>query len=140
MARLQACGSLSHMRDRRTGADRRERHLIAEPIERKRERRVADRRDSPRRTIALDVREPGKKSRSCVGDLSVEGASFITTTPPAGDAVELMFSVPTYVGPVVTRGHVVGRSGLPTGVQVSVVFPDIDVEAQLAIAQWLDLN
>jgi hypothetical protein len=128
------------MRDRRTGADRRERPLIPEPLERKRERRGSERRDSPRRAIALDVREPGKQSRSCVGDLSVEGASFVTTTPPAGDVVELMFSLPTYVGPVITRGHVVGRSGLPSGVQVSVVFPDIDVEAQLAIAEWLELN
>lgn len=128
------------MRDRRTGAERRERPLIPEPLERKRERRGAERRDSPRRAIGLDVREPGKQSRSCVGDLSVEGASFVTTTPPAGDVVELMFALPNYVGPVITRGHVVGRSGLPSGVQVSVVFPDIDVEAQLAIAEWLELN
>ncbi|MEW5738874.1 MAG: PilZ domain-containing protein [Myxococcota bacterium] len=125
------------MRDRRTGSDRRERHLIPEALERKRERRGDDRRDSPRRQVALDVREPGKKSRSCVGNLSIDGAAFVTTTPPAGDVVELMFSVPTYVGPIVTRGHVVGRTGLSAGIQVSVVFPDIDVEAQLAVAEWL---
>ncbi|MCC6337056.1 MAG: PilZ domain-containing protein [Myxococcales bacterium] len=125
------------MRDRRVRSERRERHLIPEPLERKKERREDERRDSPRRLIALDVREPGKKSRSCMGDLSVEGAAFVTTTPPAGDVVELMFSVPTYVGPIVTRGQVVGRHGLRTGVQVSAVFPDIDAEAQLAIAEWL---
>jgi hypothetical protein len=124
------------MQDRRTGSDRRKRHLIPEALE----RRAGERRDWPRRVIALDVREPGKKSRSCVGDLSVDGAAFVTTTPPAGEVVELMFSVPTYVGPIVTRALVVGRTGLVAGVKVSVVFQDIDVEAQLAIAEWLQMN
>lgn len=128
------------MRERRTGNDRRARHLIPEALERQKERRAEERRDSPRRLIALDVREPGKKSRSCLGDLSVEGAAFVTSTPPAGDVVDLMFSVPTYAGPIVTRAQVVGRTGLPRGIQVSVVFPDIDVEAQLAVAQWMEMN
>jgi hypothetical protein len=127
------------MPDRRT-VERRQRFLIPEPLERTRERRGGERRDSPRRAVALDVREPGQKSRSCVGDLSVEGASYVTATPPAGEVVELMVSVPTYAGPIVTRGHVVGRAARPGGVQVSVVFPDLDVEAQLAIAQWLELQ
>lgn len=140
MAQPRPCGTLSHMRERRTGPDRRQRHLIPEALERKKERRGDERRDFPRRTVALDVREPGKKSRSCVGDLSAEGAAFVTTTPPEGDVVELMVSIPTYVGPIVTRGLVVGRTGLENGVMVSLVFPDIDVEAQLAIAQWLEMN
>lgn len=140
MAPAQPCGTLSRMPERRTGLDRRRRHLVPEALERKKERRISERRDFPRRTVALDVREPGKKSRSCIGNLSPEGAAFVTTTPPEGDVVELMVSIPTYVGPIVTRGHVVGRTRLENGVLVSLVFPDIDVEAQLAIAQWLELN
>lgn len=59
------------------------------------DRRAGDCRDWPRPEIALDVREPGKKSRSCSGDLSPEG----------------MFSIPVYVGPVAARAKVIGRAG-----------------------------
>lgn len=125
------------MTDRRV-AERRNRPLIAEALTRKKERRGDERRDSPRREIALDVREPGQKTRSCLGDLSVSGASFITVAPPAGDSVELMFSVPTFTGPIIASAVVVARRGVEKGTQVSVVFTDIDVEAELAIAQWFD--
>ncbi len=125
------------MTDRRT-VNRRTRDLVPEPLTRRRERRDDERRDSPRRDIALDVREPGKRARSCVGDLSVGGASFVTTAPPAGDSVELLFTVPTYVGPIVASAVVVARRGLEKGTQISVVFTDLEVEAELAIAQWFD--
>jgi hypothetical protein len=125
------------MTDRRT-TNRRTRELVPEPLTRRRERRGDERRDSPRREIALDVREPGKKSRSCMGDLSVGGASFVTTSPPAGDSVELMFNIPTYVGPIVASAAVIARRGLEKGTQLSVVFTDLEVDAELAIAQWFD--
>ena len=127
------------MTDRRA-QNRRTRSLIAEPLTRKRERRADERRDSPRREIALDVREPGRKSRSCMGDLSVGGASFVTTAPPSSDSVELLFTVPTFVGPIIASAVVVARKGLPQGTQVSVVFTDLEVEAELAIAEWFDMS
>lgn len=126
------------MIDRRAGQDRRHRHLIPEPLERRRERRGAERRDSPRREIALDVREPGRPARSCQGDLSLGGVAFVTAAPPAGDAVELLFSVPTYVGPIAARGTVVSRRKVKKGTQLGVLFTDIDVEAELAIAEWFE--
>lgn len=125
------------MTDRRR-TDRRTLHLVPEPLTRKRERRGDERRDSPRKDIGLDVREPGRKSRSCRGDLSVAGASFVTTMPPAGDLVELLFTVPTYAGPIIANAIVVARRELEAGTQVSVVFVDLEVEAELAIAQWFD--
>jgi hypothetical protein len=125
------------MNDRRTGP-RRTRELVPEPLTRKRERRGDERRDSPRCEIALDVREPGRKSRPVTGDLSIGGASFVTTAPPMGDALELMFTIPTYAGPIITSGVIVARRGSTKGTQVSVVFTDLEVEAELAIAQWLD--
>ena len=118
--------------------DRRDRPLVPEPLTRRSERRGDDRRDSDRKDIAFDVREPGKKSRSCLGDLSLSGASFITSAPPLGDTVELMFTVPTYVGPIVATATIVARKGAERGTQISVVFTDIDIEAELAIAQWFD--
>ena len=73
-----------------------------------------------------------------MGDLALGGASFVTTAPPSGDSVELLFTVPTFVGPIIASAVVVSRKGLPSGTQVSVVFTDIDVEAELAIAEWID--
>ncbi|MFT3713993.1 MAG: PilZ domain-containing protein [Archangium sp.] len=125
------------MNERRTGP-RRLRPLVPEPLTRKRERRGDERRDSPRCDIALDVREPGKKSRPVTGDLSIGGASLVTTAPPLGDAIELMFTIPTFAGPIIASGVIVARRGTAKGTQVSVVFTDLDVEAELAIAQFLD--
>ncbi len=125
------------MTDRRS-LQRRTRALVPEPLTRRRERRGDERRDSPRREIALDVREPGRKSRSCMGDLSVGGASFVTTAPPMGDSVQLLFSVPTFVGPIEASAVVVARRGAEKGTHLSVVFTDLDIEAELAIAQWFD--
>lgn len=99
-------------------------------------RRSHDRRDYPRFDIALDVREPKGRSRSCFGDLSPEGASFITTAPPLGDAVLLRVHLPNVDGPIIAAAKVVARSGLANGTQVSVAFTDIHVDAQLAIAEW----
>ena len=122
----------------RRARTRRNRALVPEPLTRKRERREDERRDSPRKEIALDVREPGRRARSCMGDLSIGGAAFVTTAPPAGDSVELLFTIPTFTGPNIASAVVVARRGLSTGTQVSVVFVDLDVEAELAIAQWFD--
>jgi hypothetical protein len=126
------------MSDRRL-TSRRRRALVAEGLTRKRERRSEERRDSPRAEVALDVREPRRRSRSVTGDLSLGGASFVTTAPPLGDQVQLMFTIPTYAGPIVASGVIVARRGTLKGTEVSVVFTDLDVEAELAIAQWLDL-
>jgi hypothetical protein len=125
------------MAERRV-TNRRTRNLVPEPLTRKKERREEERRDSPRIEVALDVREPGKAGRSCVGNLSIGGASFVTAEPMTGDTVELMFSIPTYVGPIVAKAVVVGRQTFGQRQQVNVVFVDLDVEIELAIAQWFD--
>lgn len=126
------------MPERRSHSDRRQRHVIPEGLERSRQRRTEDRRDSPRRLVTLDVREPGTPSRSCLGNISVDGASYLAPVAPTGNVLDLMFNLPTFAGPIIARGHVVGRSPTAKGTQVSLVFEDIDVEAQLAIAQWFD--
>lgn len=99
-------------------------------------RRTEERRDYPRFEIALDVREPSGRSRSCFGDLSPEGAAFVTTSPPLGDLVLVRVSLPNTDGPIIAAGRVVARSGVTAGTQVSVIFTDIHIEAQLAIAEW----
>ncbi len=100
-------------------------------------RRREERRDFPRLQIALDVREPHGRVRPCVGDLSPEGASFVTSAPPLGDTVLMRFRLPNFAGPVIAAGRVVGRSRSRAGTQVSVTFTKIELEAELAIAEWL---
>jgi hypothetical protein len=125
------------MNDRRA-ANRRSRNLVSEPLTRRSERRGDERRDFPRRQVALDVWERGQRARSCMGNLSVGGASFVTSNPPAGDVVRLRFSIPSYVGPIEAIGVVVSRSSVERGTQVSVVFTELELDAELAIAQWFD--
>jgi len=120
------------MSDRRVGKDRRTDRSIHIAT-----RRASERRDFPRHEVALDFREPGGRQRSCVGDLSPEGAAFITTAPPAGDVVHLRFTLPCYDGPVFARAQVVSRAGKLKGAKIGVIFTDIDVDAELAIARWL---
>ena len=111
---------------------------MARSITRKQERRGEDRRDCPRCEIALDVREPRRKARAVIGDLSIGGVSYVTTAPPLGDVGDVMFTIPTYSGPIIAQGIVVARHGATKGAQVSIVFTDLEVEAELAIAQWID--
>ncbi|MBL8918570.1 MAG: PilZ domain-containing protein [Myxococcaceae bacterium] len=117
-------------RDRRSRDRRSERSVQFET------RRVEERRDYPRFEIALDVREPSGRTRSCLGDLSPEGAAFVTTAPPLGDRVLVRFALPNTDGAIIAAARVVARSGVTAGTQVSVIFTDIHVEAQLAIAEW----
>jgi hypothetical protein len=125
--------------ERRAENNRRYRHLIDEPLSRKTNRREEERRDSPRKAVAFDVREPLKKARSCQGDVSVEGASYTTTAPPLGDTVEILLTLPNYIGPIIAQGRVVSREGAENGTHVGIVFTDIHVEAQLALAAWIEL-
>ena len=131
LAGQQARGTVSPMmRDRRNRDRRGDRTVQFET------RRNEERRDYPRFEIALDVREPNGRSRSCFGDLSPEGAAFVTTAPPLGDSVLVRFHLPNVDGPIVAAARVLGRTGATAGTQVNVLFTDIHIEAQLAIAEW----
>lgn len=116
--------------------DRRSRDRRADRSVQFETRRMEERRDYPRFDIALDVREPNGRSRSCFGDLSPEGAAFVTTAPPLGDVVLLRMNLPNVDGPIIAVGRVLARTGVAAGVQVSVRFTEIDIAGQLAIAEW----
>ena len=133
VARLQACGTLQHMHERRAPTERRSRPKVSD-------RRNEERRDSPRTVIAYDFKEPGGTWRSTLGDLSVEGAAFITTAPPSGQVIVLKVSIPTFIEPIIAMASVVSRHGLTEGTKVGLIFTDIEVEAQLAIAEWVELR
>lgn len=121
------------MHERRASVERRSRPKGTD-------RRAEERRDSPRTVIAYDFKEPGGRWRSTFGDLSVEGAAFITTAPPAGSVIVLKVSIPTFTIPIIAMGAIVSRVGLAEGAKLGLVFTDLDVEAQLAIAEWVEFR
>lgn len=102
------------------------------------ERRATERRESQRRKVAVALDVPGEATRSFDGDVSLEGASFVTQTEIDRDSVNLTFRVPTFDKPIYAQACVVGRRTLAGTTRVVVAFTNIDDDARLALAQWFD--
>lgn len=123
------------MADRRAGSDRRARHLIAEPIERKANRRQGDRRDSPRVAATLEL-DDGAGRTAARGELGLGGASFTTAHPPAGAQVLLRCSLGGTT--LEAKARVVGREVHGHETTVHLAFGELPVDVELALARWLD--
>ena len=100
----------------------------------------ADRRDSGRMPIRLMVRETalGGSFDERAGNLSLGGVYFTEGHPPFGTRVELRFLVPGFKEEVRTEGEIlqVSQDGRTFGAHVR--FRDLPLEAELAIARWLE--
>jgi len=99
----------------------------------------ADRRDSARVRIQLLVRDAGLGGsfEPFVGNLGIGGVYFEAFHPPAGSRVELRFLVPGAREEVRVAGEVlrVTREGPRFGAHVR--FVEIPLDAELAIARFL---
>jgi hypothetical protein len=99
-----------------------------------------DRRDSGRVPIRLMVRDPalGGSYDERPGNLSIGGAYFTDGHPPSGDRLQIRFLLPGAGGEVRAEAEVlrVTREGSAFGTHVR--FLDLPVEAELAIARWLE--
>lgn len=99
----------------------------------------AERRDSVRVPIRLLVRDAavGGSFEPYDGNLGIGGVYFEALHPPVGAALELRFLVPGAREEVQVLGDVlrVSRDGDRFGAHVK--FVEISVEAELAIARWL---
>ena len=49
-------------------------------------------------------------------------------------------SIPTFAMPIFAIANVVSRTGALEGTKVGLAFADIEVEAQLAIAEWVEFR
>jgi hypothetical protein len=98
-----------------------------------------DRRDSRRIPLPLLVRDAalGGSFEPYDGNLGLGGVWFAASHPPVGSRVEIRFLVPGAPGEVRALGEVlrVSREGDRFGAHVK--FVDIPVEAELAIARFL---
>jgi hypothetical protein len=99
----------------------------------------ADRRDSGRVPIQLLVRDAavGGSFEPYAGNLGIGGAYFEAFHPPVGSRVELRFLVPGAREEVRVTGEVlrVTREGPRFGAHVK--FVEIPLDAELAIARFL---
>lgn len=99
-----------------------------------------DRRDSSRVPIRLMVRdlELGGSFEERGGNLSLGGVYFTEGHPPIGSRVELRFLLPGTSTEVRARGEVlrVTRDGSAFGAHVR--FEDLPLDAELAIARFLE--
>jgi|SRR5512132_4173933 hypothetical protein len=99
----------------------------------------SERRDSARVPIRLLVRDLalGGSFEPFDGNLGIGGVYFEALHPPVGSAVELRFLVPGAREEVHVLGDVlrVSREGARFGAHVK--FVEIPLEAELAIARWL---
>ncbi len=99
----------------------------------------ADRRDSLRVPIALLVRDlgTGGSFEPRQGNLALGGIYFEALHPPVGGRVELRFLLPGASAEIQAVGEVlrVSRDGDRFGAHVK--FVDIPLDAELAIARYL---
>jgi hypothetical protein len=99
----------------------------------------ADRRDSHRVRIPLLVRDAalGGSFEPYTGNLGIGGVYFEGLHPPVGSRLELRFLVPRAREEVRVAGEVlrVSREGARFGAHVK--FVDIGLDAELAIARFL---
>jgi uncharacterized protein (TIGR02266 family) len=100
----------------------------------------ADRRDSLRVPIRLMVRDAalGGSFDERRGNLSLGGVYFTEGHPPFGTRVELRFILPGERAEIRATGEIlrVSREGGAFGAHVR--FQDLPLEAELAIARFLD--
>ncbi len=130
-------------KERRSGRDRRDDMIDAEvPSTRKRERRMGDRRDSPRVPLTLLVRsvEEGGSFVEHKGDISVGGVFFSDRHAPTGRQVELRFRIAGYDREIRCQGEIIrvsqgkGQSG------AHVRFVDLPTDVELAVARFIDAH
>jgi hypothetical protein len=101
--------------------------------------READRRDSERVAIALLVRDAalGGSYEQRSGNLALGGVYYDGLHPPIGNKVEVRFLLPGEPEEIQATGEVlrISREGARFGTHVR--FVDMPLEAELAIARFL---
>jgi uncharacterized protein (TIGR02266 family) len=101
---------------------------------------ASDRRDSRRVPIRLMVRDAalGGSFDEHDGNLSLGGIYFTEGHPPFGTRVELRFMLPGEEREIRATGEILRVSREETGFGAHVRFQDLPLEAELAIARFLE--
>ncbi len=104
-----------------------------------REERAADRRESDRVPISLFVRDAaaGGSFEEHDGNIALGGFYFAAQHPPASDRFDVRVLLPGTNDEFTATGEVlrISRDGVLYGTHLR--FSDIGLEAELALARWL---
>ncbi|MBM4778779.1 MAG: hypothetical protein GQE15_13830 [Archangiaceae bacterium] len=120
----------------RRKSDRRSNPAVPEPLERKKERRQGDRRDSLRKKSSFVVRD-GTTRHDVDGELGLGGASF--TLPGAPQAASLVVELRLGKTTLQLPGTVTEARVARTAVRhVHLQFAELDTRTELTLAKWLD--
>lgn len=109
-------------------------------VERKDEARNEDRRESPRVPMKFQVRRVGGAAgpEAHEGDLSLGGCAWHGGPMEAGAQVEVRFTLPGSEAELHALGEVLQVSQGPQGPISHARFVELPVDAELAIARYLD--
>lgn len=108
---------------------------------RRRERRMGDRRESPRLPIKVWVKNPASnKFQQVQGDISVGGMLFHDALPIDGKHIDLRFKLPGRAEEVHVHGDVIDISKKESGYAAHIRFGEMDLDTQRAIARFIDAN
>lgn len=124
----------------RRNTERRQLGLVPEAIERKSTRRSEERRASPRvprRLWVVDTVEGGVP-RVFDGEVGLGGASWDTTYPPLSTKFEVRFRLPEHDQEVKAAAKVIRLLESEGDTRVQVVFTDLPLRHELALARYLD--
>ena len=101
--------------------------------------RNEERRESPRVPMRVEVRRVGAADYEArQGDLSLGGFAWHGTPLEVGAQVEVRLVLPGAGGEVLGRGEVLQVTDSPQGPHSHARFVELSMEAELAIARYLD--
>jgi uncharacterized protein (TIGR02266 family) len=105
-----------------------------------RDRRGAERRDSPRVPMQFLVRnlEEGGSYQERQGDLSLGGIYWTDRYPPEGSEVDVRFRLPRTPREIRARGEIIRVEQEQGGIGYHVRFTELEVESELTIARFLE--
>ncbi len=112
---------------------------IFEPLQRVAERREEERRDGPRVPREVTLIDCATGDRHDVSAfLSLEGLSWTSAQPLAGDAVEVLFRLPDLLEPQRLLAQVTRVSRRKDRFALHARFPELHVKVALALARFLE--
>lgn len=124
----------------RRAAERRSLGLVPEALERKKARRTEERRASPRvpRRLWVVDHVEGGVPKVFEGEVGLGGASWSTGYPPLSEHLEVRFRVPEHEEVVSASARVARIAELNGDTRVQVIFTDLPLKHELALARYLD--
>ncbi len=124
----------------RRATERRHLALVTDSIERKQERRAEERRTSPRLPRRMWIEDPleGGIARVVEGEVGLGGASWTTPFAPLASNVEVRFRVPDHSEEIIATAAVLSAREEDSTMRVRVVFTDLALRSELALANYLD--